>query len=113
MAFETLNELSRLETDYVYVPVLARDVLSGALTNPTGDTVAMTFTIGERLPDAPTWYQADWITDEDGKFWARCLVGPDGGELALAASPTWWPTVKIGDNPTTPMIRAARPFRVR
>lgn len=116
MGFSPLVEMSRLETVFVHVPIIATNEATGIVIDPTADSVTMAFTQGKRLPDTPTWYTADWatITNADGtkSYYARALVGP-AGVIALTRSPTWWAHAKVVDNPQIPICTAARSFRVR
>jgi hypothetical protein len=113
MTFAQLTEMSRHETQYVHVPVEARDS-SGTLVDPTGDTVELTFHTSTTLPDQDEleWYDATWVTADDGTYYARVLVGPDGGDVQLAAG-MWWAFARITDNPETPIVTGEEPFFVR
>lgn len=117
MAFQTLAEMSRLETIYVHVPVTARNEATGALVDPTSDTVTIAFCQSLKLPATPTWYAADWVTDATNPtspiYLARALVGPGAGAVTtLAAAPRWWAYAKVVDNPQIPIVRTSQSFRV-
>lgn len=114
MPFPLLDEISRLETVYVLVPIEATDTTTGLPVDPTSDAVTMTFTTSPTLPDTPTWYAADWVTDPSGPtYYARCLVGPAPGVVVLAAAARVWATPQIVDAPEVAMPTASVSFRVR
>lgn len=115
MTVAVLREMSRLETIFVHVPVIATDQISGGQIDPTGDVVVMTFTNDRALPDTPTWVAADWasVPRPDGtlKYYARALVGP-AGVTTLAVAPRWWAHALVTDNPQIPICTSTRSFRV-
>jgi hypothetical protein len=37
------------------------------------------------VPSSPSWNTASWVTDDDGTWWASCLVGPELGGVVLTA----------------------------
>lgn len=92
---------SVLSLEYVRVPVSAR--ASGAIVNPTTDSVSMAFTALDVDPVAGDWKSATWETDATTSpitYYARCLVGP-AGTIALAAG-VWDVWVKVTDAPEIP-----------
>jgi hypothetical protein len=88
-----------LSTVYVKVPITATK--SGTVVDPTGDDVVMAFTAVDVEPVICDWLIADWETI-GGQPYARCLIGPDGGEIALLAG-TYAVWVKVTDSPEIPV----------
>jgi hypothetical protein len=96
---------SVLTLEYVKVPVSATS--SGAVVNPTGDTVVMAFTVADVDPLVGDWKAATWETDattDPTTYYARCLVGP-AGTITLAVG-VWDVWVKVTDAPEIPARRA-------
>lgn len=95
---------SVLSTEYVRTKVEA--VAAGLSVDPTGDQVQMAFMAGTTNPGSGDWLTASWeVTAVTGVYFARCLVGPAGGVVALAVGVyTIW--VKMLDAPET----IIRPF---
>lgn len=107
MSNVTPPTISVSSLEWVRVRVIARE--SGAIVNPTGDTVTMAFKTSG-TPIAGDFKTASWETDasEPGntKYYARCLVGTGGAATLSADIYTVW--VKIVDSPETPIKRAGR-----
>lgn len=101
-----MTEISHLSTEYVKVPISATE--AGLPVDPTAGTVTMAFTAIGSDPDVADWQTASWETDttrEPDRYFARCLVGPDG-EIELAADTKWWVWWKItGISPEAPVGR--------
>ena len=97
-------EQAALSTEYVKVPVAA--VVNGAVFNPTVDTVQMAFPVRGATPVSGDWKAASWETIT-GAYYARCLVGPTGGTIALVVGiyDVW---VKVTDSPEVPARRAGQ-----
>ena len=87
-----------------FVKCRVRAIKNGAVYNPTGDVVTMTFTLSNDVTSA-VWHAADWetLTGNDGlpEYWARCLVGPGG--TATLTPEIYVVSVKIVDNPEIPV----------
>lgn len=96
-------ELSALSTEYVRVPVIARE--NGTLVDPTGDIVEMAFVAPTVTPDGDDWNAAEWETDDD-RYFARALVGPGAGAVATLTVGEYAVWVKVTDNPENPVKRA-------
>lgn len=96
--------LSALATIYVEVPVTA--LSSGLPVSPTADPVFMAFMLGRATPAGGDWKTGSWETSGvNGQYFARCLVGPDGGETTLTPGVyTVW--VKVEDDPETPIAQS-------
>jgi hypothetical protein len=86
-----------------YLKVAVNAVKNGAVYDPTGDTVEFAFTSGDEL-GSPTWYAASWES-MGGQHYARCLIGPGGGVVALAIG-FWWVWVRVTDSPEIPIKQA-------
>ena len=92
--------ISSLSTVYVQVPIYA--VLAGQAYNPTGDVVAMAFTLNGASP--ASWNTASWTSGPGaGSYLAQILVGPGAGGLNLGAG-SWTTWVKVTDNPEVPVF---------
>lgn len=104
-------EIPSASLEYVRVHVHAK--ASGADIDPTADTVAMAFMVGDAAPSSGDLKTASWETDPTTTpptYYARCLVGT-GGAIALKPGRyTVW--VKITDSPEVP-LRPAGPLKVR
>jgi hypothetical protein len=99
---------SALSTQYVQVLVQASG--AGGPYNPTGDPVAFAFTPDSLPPAAPSaWITGSWVTYPGGQYWAQVLVGPAGGDIALAAG-AWLGWLRITDDPEVPVLQ---PFLVQ
>lgn len=88
----TINALS---TEYVRIPVAA--TLSGVEVNPVSDPLAIAIMPEGVAPDTLDWLTGSWEIDSD-TYYARVLVGPDGGETTLSYG-LYEVYVKIDDNP--------------
>lgn len=98
--------LSALSTEYIKVKIVVTKL--GIAVDPTSDTVQFAFPVG--LSANPSvWYAASWetVTDTLGNksYYARCLVGPTGGVVALpVGNYSIW--VKVTDAPEVPVLDA-------
>ena len=96
---------SALSTEYIRVPVFATDGSSEIV--PTSDVVEMAFVPPGTSPAELDWESATWETDTNTTpvtYYARCLVGPDGGVVTLTES-LYDVFVRVGDNPETVVHR--------
>lgn len=91
-----------------YVPVQVTATKSGAVYDPTSDTVQMAFVAGTvtTTPASLTFYTASWDT-ANGAYYALCLVGPSPGVVALTAG-IWTVYVKVTDSPEVPVKNAGQ-----
>lgn len=97
--------ISAASTEYVRVPIRAK--ADGVTVDPTGDTVKLAFMAATTAPGSGDLKTGSWETDASGAtavYYARCLVGPDGGITLTADTYTVW--VQIQDSPETPLIVA-------
>jgi hypothetical protein len=99
-------------TSTVYVKAAVSATEEGLTVNPTTATVTMLFSaVGadSPAPDDTNWKTASWETDatrSPDRYYARCLTGPQGGEITFTEG-TYWVWVKIdGIDPEVPIIRA-------
>jgi hypothetical protein len=93
---------SLLSTNFVQVPV---SIKSPAGYDPTGDAVAMAFTLQAypvTEPGSGDWHAGSWVTFPGPVYWAQCLVGPANGGVPLAAG-TWLGWVRVTDSPAVPV----------
>ena len=77
--------ISSLTTEYVRVPVSAQE--QGVRVSPTNDTVKLAFPLRDIDPQGSDWNVAGWETDTTGPspvYYARLIIGPTGGAVALA-----------------------------
>src|SRR6476469_5504856 len=99
----TAPEISALSKEYIRVQVSVK--VSGANYDPTADAVAMAFMTAGAAPTGPDFKAGTWEADSTSNpptYWARCLVGPGGGVITLAAGLyTVW--VQITDVPEVPV----------
>lgn len=72
-------------------------------TDPTALPVEMAFVAQGLTPQGADWRAASWET-EDGRYYARCLVGPGGTGTIPPGRRTAW--VRVTGNPEIPTIRA-------
>lgn len=99
--------LSSLSLEHVRVRVAATS--SGAVVNPTSDTVAMAFKQADAEPSGGDWKTASWETDSTqtpAVYYARCLVGPSG--TVTLADGSWDVWIKVTDSPEIPVRRVGR-----
>jgi len=96
--------LSTLSTEYVRVQISA--LKNGVISDPTSDPVQFAFPT--RGTDPANWFSGSWETVFDSTtntytYYAKCLVGPDGGTTSLAVGhyDIW---VKITDSPEVPVM---------
>lgn len=101
--------ISAVSTQYIYVPVTAT-LPNGNTINPTSDTVQFAFlgpfnSVSQAIEQTPTsatnWQTASWASGTP--YTAQCLVGPNGGVVALAIG-TYAIYLKITDNPEIPVL---------
>lgn len=100
-----IAEISASSLEYVRVPVYAK--ASGAVVDPTGNTVKLAFMSTTAAPGVSDLKTASWETDtttNPDTYYARCLVG-SGGAVTLTAG-TYHVWVKVTDSPETPLKRA-------
>jgi hypothetical protein len=95
-----VREQSSLSTAYVPVIITIRG------DDPTANLVQMAFTLNGADPADGDWRSASWSATPGplpGDFIAQCLIGPNGGTIALAKGDysTW---AKITANPEVPVI---------
>ena len=64
-------------TEYRRVKVTVVDE-AGATINPTSFPVQMAFMVDGGTPGASDWNAATWVTS-GSNYYARILIGPDGG----------------------------------
>lgn len=103
--------LWHLSTEYVRVPVEGTE--DGDAVDPTDETVDMAFPAWGVDPVDDDWHTAEWEpVPVNGEYFARCLVGPAGGELELAKG-RYRPWVRIGGpSPESPIKPARGPLVV-
>ena len=91
--------LSALECRYLYLPVTATNMATGAPVDPTADAVRWAFLpTGTALTSSATWYTGDWAGN-----YARVLVGPPTGVITF--TPGYWDWhAHVIDNPEQPII---------
>ncbi len=94
--------ISSLATAYVRVPVYADQL--GIVVNPTSFTVLMAFVSGPANPGPADWQSASWTTTAQGQYVAQCLVGPNGGTVALLPGLTYNVWIQIQASPETVII---------
>ena len=98
------HTFSAASLEQVLVPVSARS--SGAVVDPTANTVQMAFLDEppeQASPESGDWKTASWETNstaDPDQYTAKCLVGPSG-TITLAAG-TWYVWVKITGSPEIP-----------
>jgi hypothetical protein len=90
-------KISTQSTEYVKVQV-TRD--NGS--DPTTDTVAMAFVADGVTPSVGDFKSSSWQTI-NGKYFARCLIGPTGVVQLTAGLYVVW--VKVTDSPEVPVKR--------
>jgi hypothetical protein len=88
-------------TSLEYIKCRVEKRINGVVVSPTGDVVAMAFTLSKTGAGA-TFKTADWETTSEGYF-VRCLIGPGGGETTLTAGKQYYVWVKITDSPEVPV----------
>lgn len=92
----SVPRIPSLSTEYVKVgPV--RLVENGVLTDPTDSVVEFAFEAGGVEPADLEWVAGSWETGS-GRYFARALVGPDGGDVDPGDG-TWAVWVRITRNP--------------
>lgn len=64
-------------TEYRRIKVTVTDE-AGAVVVPTAFPVQVAFTVDGALPSVSDWQAATWVTS-GSNYYARILVGPDGG----------------------------------
>jgi hypothetical protein len=83
-----------------YVPIVVAATKLGAAYNPTGDTVQIALTSTNREPAGGDWISAVWEVS-GSQYTALALITP--GQYSAG---TYYPWVKVTDNPETPVIPA-------
>lgn len=87
--------------EFVNAKIGAED--AGVPADISGDTVEFAFTLRDDKPT--TWLPGAWASTTplaDGRYTARCMVGP-GGVITLAPG-TYTVTVRVTDDPEIPVI---------
>lgn len=98
----TVVERDVLGTEFVVV-ALRSDF------DPLTDTVRIALVTFDTL-DTPDWLaSSEWVpgqswVDKDTPVFARALVGPDGGDMALDRGTSYTVKARISDDPETPVI---------
>ena len=104
MGFDAIG-MSRLSTQYVFIPVQATK--SGVAYNPTSDSVQFAFMPqATQVPGNTDWVAGSWDTDTSSilfPYSAKCLVGPSGGVINPGLG-TYYMYLKITDNPEIPVL---------
>ena len=93
--------ISALSTEYVKVPVAATE--SGVDVNPVTDALEMALMLPGYIPTDDDWFTGSWEVDS-GTYYARVLVGPDGGVATLSRG-LYEVYIKVADNPETVVRR--------
>lgn len=88
------HTISSLSLEYVKVPVSGTE--SGDTIDVSGLTVRMAFVAIGAEPVAGDWKTAS-VETADGRYLARCLVGPAG--TVTLADGTYQPWIEITDSP--------------
>ena len=101
------EQISAASTEFVKARVESKK--NGLVYNPTSDVISMAFTADDTATGA-TFYTGSWETvtvTENGvtttEYWARCLVGPAGGQVTLTPDSDRYVWVKIVDSPESPI----------
>lgn len=93
-----------LELPYTSLTYIKSKVTASA--DPTGDTVTAAF-VATGLPGASDWKTGSWQTvTANGvtSYYARCLVGPGGAFIPVAALYKMF--IKVTDSPEVPVLFA-------
>lgn len=91
-----MHTQSALSTEYVRVAIG-----TSAAADPTSDNIQMAFPVSGVDPVSGDWKAASWETDASTSpptYYARCLVGPTGGVIALTEG-LYDTYIKVLDNP--------------
>lgn len=73
--------------------------LDGSDVDPTAEPVSLAFPLVDQPPTV--WYSGSW-DDDDGTYFAQCLVGPGGAvELAIEEYDVY---VKVDTSPEVPVL---------
>ena len=100
--------INHLSTEYVLVPVAATK--SGAIFNPTADTVQFAFMPQPtQVPQVSDWVSGSWDTVSGNPIYpynAKCLIGPSG--VITLGIGTYIIYVKITDSPEVPVLVAGQ-----
>ena len=91
-------QIAAASTEYVKVPLVA--VVNGVIIDPTSDVVKMAFPLRGVAPVAGDWKTGSWETLGTQRY-ARCLVGPSGGTVTLAAGVLYDAWLQVFDSPET------------
>lgn len=97
---------STLSTVFIPARVQAHLFNTSIVYNPTGDTVEAAFKAPGVNPGALDWVAASWVTVNQNKFFALCLVGPGVGAAINLAAGTYRMWLRITDNPEVPVLAA-------
>jgi hypothetical protein len=95
--------MSSLSTAYLQQLI---NVQSADGYNPSGDIVQFAFTAStypETSPTSLNWNSGSWVVFPGPKYWAQCLVGPNGGVTLTQG--LWQVWVKVTDNPEIPVLQ--------
>ena len=93
-----MASLSALSLEYLRYQVTAN--VLGVPYTPTADTVQFAFPATGVAPSS--WFSGSWETVGGSTYFARCLVGPSGGVVTLAAG-NYDVYIKITDSPEVPV----------
>ena len=99
-----MHIVSALSTEYVRCPVAA--TVDGGPIVPISDAVALALVPAGSTPGALDWHTGSWETDNSttpATYFARLLVGPNGGALTLTAGVIYDTFLRITDNPEAPV----------
>jgi hypothetical protein len=97
---------SVLSTEFIPARVQAHLFNTNIIYNPTGDVVEAAFKAPGVNPANPDWVAATWVTVNQSRFFALCLVGPGVGAAINLSAGTYKMWLRITDNPEVPVIPA-------
>lgn len=104
VGFQSL-EFSRLDTEYVIIPVSASK--AGTAYNPTADVVQFAFMpTPTQVPGVSDWVNGSWETVPTSVLYpynAKCLVGPGTAAVTALTLGSYSIYLKIFDNPEIPV----------
>ena len=90
---------SVLSTDWVRIKASATE--GDVYVDLTVDLVELAFPVTGVKPVTGDWQTGEWeLTDQDGKYWARVLVGPAGFPLAVGTYDVY---IRVHDVPAVPV----------
>lgn len=93
-----MHQQDALTTEYVRTAVAATGV------DPTGLAAQMAIVPTGADPESADWNASSWETDtstDPPTYYARLLVGPDGGDVELTAGVLYDVYVRVADPPET------------